>query len=363
MQFIRSFALIRRVAVFAATLVWLSACALIETGPPKLVPLPASVSLIAVGSCADQSLPQPIWDAVLAGKPELFVFMGDNVYGDVKSPDLRELKEAYATADRVSGYRRLRETVSILPIWDDHDFGVNDGGADFPYREQAKDLFVQFWGIPAEDLRRTRAGLYHAETIGAPGRQVQIILLDTRWFRSPLKATDQRRPGRGRYVADPDPAKTMLGDEQWTWLADQLRKPADVRLIVSSIQVLAEDHGFERWGNFPRERDRLLALIAETRANGVVIVSGDRHIGGFYRQVRGAPYPLYEMTSSSLNRPFRGASEVDVRRIGPLYNQENYGTVRIDWDAGTVTLALHAIDGAKVDGHTISLSLLRVSSR
>jgi alkaline phosphatase D len=304
-------------------------------------------------------LPQPIWDAVLAQKPELFVFMGDNVYGDVKSPDLGELRDAYAMAGKLDGYRRLRSTVGVLPIWDDHDYGVNDGGAEFPHREQAKELFLGFWGIAPADARRTRPGLYHAETIGPPGRRVQIILLDTRWFRSPLKVAEQRRPGRGRYVPDPDPSKTMLGDAQWAWLAEQFRQPADLRLVVSSIQVLADDHGFERWGNFPRERDRLLALVAETRANGVVFVSGDRHVGGIYRQTRGVPYPLYELTSSSLNRPFRGASENDRLRIGPLFDQENFGTVEVNWDEGTVTVALHDIDGRKVAGHTLSLSLLQ----
>jgi alkaline phosphatase D len=349
----------RRFLISGLAAAALGACTLIEPEPTRPIPLPASLTRIAVGSCADQTLPQPIWDAVLAVKPELFVFMGDNVYGDVKSPDLKELRAAYEAAGGITGYRRLRSTVSVLPIWDDHDYGVNDGGADFPYRAQSKELFLDFWGIPADDVRRARPGLYHAEIIGPPGQRVQIILLDTRWFRSPLKQTEQRRPGRGRYVADPDPSKTMLGDEQWAWLAEQLRQPAELRLVVSSVQVLAEDHGFERWGNFPRERDRLLSLIAETGASGVVFLSGDRHIGAFYRQVRGAPYPLYEMTSSSLNRPFRGASEVDIRRIGPLFDQENFGTVAIDWEAQTVTLALHDITGAKFGGHTVSLSLLK----
>jgi alkaline phosphatase D len=105
---------------------------------------------------------------------------------------------------------------------------------------------------------------------------VQVILLDTRFFRSPLKPTDQRNaPGRERYLPDEDPTKTMLGEAQWAWLADRLREPAEVRLIVSSVQVLAEGHGWERWGNFPRERQRLYDLIRDTGARGVVYLSGD----------------------------------------------------------------------------------------
>lgn len=296
---------------------------------------------IAFGSCADQDQPQPIWDAVLAYRPELFVFAGDNVYGDSTGPDLTQLKAAYAKAGRLEGYTRLRRSVRHLAIWDDHDMGVNDGGGDVPFKEASKQLFLEFWNIPAEDPRRTRAGLHHAATYGPSGQRVQVILLDTRFFRSPLKPTDQRgAAGRERYVPDPDPTKTMLGPEQWQWLAERLREPAELRLIVSSVQVLAEGHGWERWGNFPRERAKLFNLIAETRAAGVVFLSGDRHIGALYRETAGVSYALTEITSSGINKVFSGNREAGPNRLGAVYGAANFGTIDVDWWAGTVTLAL-----------------------
>ena len=45
---------------------------------------PSPLTRIAFGSCADEEKPQPIWDAVLAYQPQLFLFAGDNVYGDVR---------------------------------------------------------------------------------------------------------------------------------------------------------------------------------------------------------------------------------------------------------------------------------------
>jgi alkaline phosphatase D len=296
---------------------------------------------IAFGSCADQEQPQPIWDAVLAYKPELFIFAGDNVYGDSTGPDLSQLKAAYAKAARLDGYNRLRRAVRHLAIWDDHDLGVNDGGAEVPFKDAAKQLFLEFWGIPANDPRRTHAGLYHAATYGPPNQRVQVILLDTRYFRSPLQPTDRRgAAGRERYVPDPDPAKTMLGGEQWQWLAERLREPAELRLIVSTVQVLAEGHGWERWGNFPRERQRLYDLVSDTRANGVVLISGDRHIGALYRESSGTPYALTEITSSGLNKVFPGNREAGPNRLGAVYGAANFGTIDVDWWAGTVTLAL-----------------------
>ncbi|MDP3239115.1 MAG: alkaline phosphatase D family protein, partial [Reyranella sp.] len=111
------------------------------------------LSRIAFGSCAKQTLPQPIWEPILAYRPDLFIFAGDNVYGDFHSPDAADLKRAYDEARLVAGYARLRETVPHLAVWDDHDYGVNDGGVEFAHKEIAKDLFLDFWGAPAGDIR------------------------------------------------------------------------------------------------------------------------------------------------------------------------------------------------------------------
>ena len=173
----------------------------------------------------------------------------------------------------------------IIAIWDDHDYGANDAGGDFPYRQQSAALFRSFWQVPDTSPRGQRDGLYDAFTFGPPGQRVQIIVLDLRSFRSSLKPTDERgAAGKERYLPDPDPAKTMLGEAQWTWLGERLREPADLRLLVSSIQVLPEGHGWERWGNLPLERERLLELIEASGAGGVVILSGDRHLGALYQR-------------------------------------------------------------------------------
>jgi alkaline phosphatase D len=296
---------------------------------------------IAFGSCAEQADSQPIWDAILTYKPELFIFAGDNVYGDFNTADAGPLRKAYATADAIAGYNKLRDNVSHLAVWDDHDYGLNDGGSDFPHKVVAKDLFLDFWKVPASDVRRTREGIYDSRIVGAPGMRVQVILLDVRWFRSPLKLTDQRgAPGKERYLPDPDPAKTMLGETQWAWLAEELRKPAEVRLLVSSIQVLAEGHGWERWGNFPRERQKLFDTIRESRAKGVVLLSGDRHIGALYREAPPDMPPLYEVTSSGINKAFSAAKEPGPNRLGALYAAPNFGVIDVDWWARHVTLAL-----------------------
>ena len=299
------------------------------------------LSRIAFGSCANQTMAQPIWDAVLAYRPDLFIFAGDNVYGDFNAPDAADLKRAYDEARRIAGYARLRDTVSHLAVWDDHDYGVNDGGVEFPHKALSKDLFLDFWNVPATDIRRRRDGIYDSRVIGPPGMRVQVILLDVRWFRSPLKPTDQRgAPGKERYVPDLDPAKTMLGAEQWAWLAEELRKPAELRLVVSSTQVLAEGHGWERWGNMPLEKQKLIDTIRASGAKGVVLLSGDRHVGALYREEPAGLYPLYEATSSGLNMVYWAAKEPGPNRLGALYAAANFGVVDIDWWERKLLLAL-----------------------
>ena len=230
---------------------------------------------------------------------------------------------------------------------------------DFAHKAVSKELFLDFWNAPATDVRRTREGIYDSRVIGPPGMRVQVILLDVRWFRSPLKPTDQRgAPGKERYLPDSDPAKTMLGPVQWAWLAAELRKPAELRLIVSSTQVLAEGHGWERWGNFPLERQKLFDTIRDSGAKGVVFVSGDRHIGALYREQPAGLYPLYEMTSSGLNMVYWAAKEPGPNRLGALYAAANFGAIDVDWWERKVTLALRDEGGSVRRSVTIAFDAL-----
>jgi alkaline phosphatase D len=358
----RPAALARALApVLAAPVLFVLAAA----SPPAAAqdaPPPPTLTRVSFGSCADEEAPQPIWDAVLAYRPEIHVFAGDNVYGSAPREELREglpvLRDAYEQALRLEPVRRLREAARTLAIWDDHDYGLNDAGADHPFRQDAKDLFLDFWEVGRDDPRRSREGLYAAETFGPEGRRIQVILLDTRWFRSPLARAPERLP-TGPYVPTEDPAATLLGEAQWAWLEEQLRQPAEVRLVVSSIQVLAEGHNWERWGNFPAERRRLFDLIGSTGARGVVFLSGDRHVGAVYRAEEGVPYPLTEITSSGINRVFPGNDEPGPNRLGAVYGVANFGTVDVDWWARTLTLSLRGVNGEPVRREVVSLDALR----
>lgn len=332
---------------------------------------PVPVRRIAFGSCAKQDKPQPIWDSIAALKPEYFLFLGDNIYGD--SEDMSVLRAKYKLLGDQPGYQRLQKTCRVLATWDDHDFGANDAGAEYPKRAESQQVFLDFFGVPHDSPRRKQAGVYSSYVFGPAGKRVQVILLDARYFRSLLKPGYQPgEPGegyRGKYAPNNDPDATVLGPEQWKWLEEQLRVPAELRIIGSSFQVIADEHGSEMWGNFPRERRKLFDLIRDTKATGVVFVSGDRHLAEIAKTDPGVGYPLYDITSSSLNAPsgnftgtgVRFANEVNSYRVGLTWFDTNFGAIEIDWNQPDPVIRMQVRDekGGVVLQQRVKLSDLR----
>jgi len=328
-----------------------------SAAPP---PADKPIERIAFGSCARQEEPQPIWDKIAALRPDLFLMIGDNIYGD--SQDMEVLKAKYAKLGAMPGFQRLRESAHLLATWDDHDYGVNDGGREYPQREASQRVFLDFFRDPPDSERRSRPGVYTSHVFGPPGKRVQIILLDTRYFRSPLKPAP-KSARVGPYTATDDPAATMLGDAQWAWLAEQLKVPAEVRIIASSIQLVAEDHGWEKWMNMPAERARLFQLIRDAKAAGVLVVSGDRHLAELSMMDAGIGYPLYDLTSSGLNSGGRAwrAYEENRHRVGTMNWGDNFGMISIDWQPSDplIRLAIYDDDGDVNIQRKIRLSTLK----
>ena len=279
---------------------------------------------IGLGSCNNQNYPTPAWDALEDENLNTFFFLGDNVYGDIPSGELDYLKQSYDLFGSVIP-TWLKET-ELLVIWDDHDFGLNDGGASYKYRSQSQKLFNDFWNVPQADERRSREGIYFSTSKLITNKKVLIIGLDTRYFRSDLiKKGDT-------YQANTAPTSTILGREQWNWLKDQLSQPHDVLILATSIQLLATNHRFEKWANFPHERAKLISML-EKLDSTVLIVSGDRHRGGIYKRGN-----LIEITASSLNRGLPPYPETDELLLGETHTVHNYGLIEFTNKNMTVAL-------------------------
>lgn len=329
------------------------------TMPSAPLDVSAPVTRIAFGSCNKQYGRQDHWAAIAATDPDLFVYLGDNVYGDVRTddPSVPELRAAYYQLARSKEFSAFRGQTPILAIWDDHDYGLNDAGAEFELKEASEALFEDVWALPEDDPRREREGVYHAVTVGEDGQRVQIILLDTRFHRSALTKTPQRGAvGRERYVPSTDDDQTMLGAGQETWLAETLEAPADLRILVTTVQLMADGHGWEAWATLPKARARLYDQLAEAQSGGapILVVSGDRHRGGLYRaQADGETFT--EMTASSLNASFDGDEEPGPNRLGPTVTAENFGLIEIDWSGGAAEMVLLGTDGQRLQRTLVGL--------
>ena len=295
---------------------------------------------IGLGSCIHQDEPQPIWNSIKKDNLDGFIFLGDNVYGD--SPSLKLNKMARAYIKQKDNFPNWLMEKEILAIWDDHDYGKNDGGSEYKLKKEAQQLFLKFWNIPPDDIRHSREGIYF-DTIKEVGNlKIHFIGLDTRYFRSELKVS------KSIYKDNTDKNATVLGKSQWEWLINVLKKDSDLVVMLTSIQLLATEHRFEKWSNFSLERKKLIDLI-ESLNKQVMVISGDRHRGGIYKYNN-----IYELTSSSMNRPVKGF-ETDNLLIGKTHYEENYGIISINTETSIVKLDLKNKKGLVLESVAIPL--------
>lgn len=323
---------------------------------PQVVDERSLPARIAFGSCADQERPQPILETVVARSPDLFVYLGDNIYGDTE--DMGELRAKYAILAARPEFRALRAKCPLLAIWDDHDYGANDAGRYYPKKAESREVFLDFWREPADSARRDHPGIYHAHTFRAKGRALQVILLDTRTFRDDLLLAGEapEPPLKNDYRPNPDPGATILGEAQWDWLRERLAEPADLRIIATSIQFGHSYNGWESWTNVPHERERMIELIAETRANGVVFISGDVHWGEINRQEVDGGYPLYDVTASGINNDW-DVIEPSARRVGSAVPEYNVGFIEVDWAREDPLVSLISVDASGAERNRVDLRL------
>ncbi|MGY6559931.1 MAG: alkaline phosphatase D family protein [Nitritalea sp.] len=281
---------------------------------------------MAFGSCNKHDLPQPLWDPILADNPEVWIWMGDNVYGDTHDMELLEKK--YQAQFAHPAYTQLRKQAQVIGIWDDHDYGINDGGKYYSQKEASQALMLDFLEEPADSPRRSQAGAYASYTYGQGQQRAKVILLDARYHRDTIYRVD------GAYR--PNTSGTILGEAQWEWLEKELRESdAQVHLIASGVQFIAEEHGWEKWANFPKELERLEALLISSGAANPVFLSGDRHIAEISRKTLANGQDIYDITSSGLTHTWSSwRPEPNKHRIaGDHVAALHYGLLEIDWQA------------------------------
>lgn len=304
---------------------------------------PSALTRIAFGSCSKQDSAQ-IWKAVVSQRPQLWIWLGDNIYADTHDPKV--MRSYYDKQKNNPDYLSLLKTCPVIGIWDDHDYGQNDGGKYYSRKNESKEELLRFLDVPANDPVRNHEGVYSSHTYGNGRQKIKIILLDTRAFRDTLiKSTIKGR----KYEVNPD--GDILGEEQWKWLEKELtNSDAAIHLIGSGVQFISNEHTNEKWGNFPKSRQRMLSLLAKLKPSHPIILSGDRHMAEFSRlNVDGLPYPLFDFTSSGLTHTwaYKTLTEPNEHRVGKMIIAKNFGMLLIDWSdkEPTVTMEIHGPTG------------------
>lgn len=326
--------------------------------------LPAwAIDKIYFGSCGKQYKEMPILDAIAKDDPDVFIFLGDNIYGDTQN--MSELKQKYDVLGQHQGFQKLKNTAELIAIWDDHDYGENDAGKEYPKKEASRKIMLDFWEEPKDSARYSRDGIYTSYMYGIQERSIHVILPDLRWNRDSLNEVSkteylaERLPrNMGPYDVVEDEYASMLGEKQWQWLEQQLLKPSKIKVIGSSLQLLPEFTGWESWANFPKDRERLLTFIAKHKIPGVIMISGDTHWGEVSYVKNHEGYGLWEVTSSGLSEKWKDVSP-NKHRVGAFTHEVNYGFIEVDWQQHDPLIAIGLKD---VKGNIFSQQQFRLSS-
>ena len=271
------------------------------------------VTRIALIGCHQQDRPAPALALYPKTDPDLVIWVGDNVYADT-TDDPSHIERCLAVLEAKPGFRELRDLAPFAVTWDDHDYGLNNSGRHYAHKRASADIFRRFWRLE-EQIPAERDGIYHAQLHDFGGKRLHVVLLDVRYNRD-----------------DPGPEADMLGEAQWQWLAEELKTPSDLRLIVSGTQILVEpESGWETWTQYPRSLERLVELLRRSQCERTLFITGDQH----YAEVGRAPgmldFDLVEVMFAGINQIEDAA--VHPLRVSPVQKSlDSVGFIDVQWE-------------------------------
>lgn len=302
---------------------------------------------IAIGSCFFLADANPMWgrqgygggfdifDSIAGQKPDLMIWMGDNLY--FQAPDELDpvsMAMRYRRQRTFAPLQKLLTAAPHLATWDDHDYGPNDADMSYVMKGESLQLFRRFWANPSYGLPDV-PGVFGQARWG----DVDVFLLDDRWYRSANKAIDT-------------PDKSMFGAQQLAWLRNALiYSDAPIKLVVNGSQMWNRANRFEGWNHFSSEQRAFADWLIAQRIDGVVFLSGDRHFTELLKVERPGTYPLYEFTSSPLTsraweEPEAGERSNPDAVPGTLVGQRQFGMIRVTGPGNDRKLALESYDSS-----------------
>ncbi len=234
---------------------------------------------IAISSCVAKNF-HKAWDVLRENEPDFHLMLGDTAYVDRTDP-----KRHWDRHLRVRNTQEIARAFKNIPhysVWDDHDYGANNGDSRLKGKEKSLATWKQLWCNPEMGLKDIPGVFYKFSWA-----DVDFFVLDGRYYRSSPHAPN-------------DDKKTMLGDTQFNWLVKSLKESkAKFKVLATGSTWISKDS----WKPFPESRRRLLKAIQENKISGVVYFSGDLHyckIKQHGKLIHPIGYPLVEITSSGI---------------------------------------------------------------
>ncbi len=246
-----------------------------------------------------------IFDTIAAQDADMMLWLGDNWY--YREVDFDAEQNMIYRASHDKGRDFLQPIFAKFPnyaIWDDHDFGPDNSGGYFIFKENSLKIFKNIWANPSYGMPETPGTFTKVRF-----NDVDFFLLDDRYHRSNEKLPDGKD-------------KHMYGDAQLLWLKNQLvASKQPFKFIVGGNQMLNDYNHYEGWDQYRYERDAFLKWLDEAKIEGVVFLSGDKHHTELLKIPRQNAYPLYELTCS----PFTAGTHekyIEAQRKKPILMQD-----------------------------------------
>jgi alkaline phosphatase D len=311
----------------------------------RVAPTPTDPAQLRLATASCQHFESGFYAAhadLAAWAPDLVVFLGDFIYeygaaniggavvrshGTGETFTLEDYRNRYALYLGDADLRAARAVCPWVVIWDDHEVANNyamltSQYSDPPDQFAARRLaaYQAWWEhMPVRMPRPAGEDTIIYRTV-AWGSLAEMILLDGRQFRSDQSCGDVVLSLDPACPETADPARTMLGTEQESWLGEQLAATTATWPVIAQQTVLSDvtlPNGavlnFDQWDGYPAARQRVLLQAAQ--AARAIVLTGDIHLAA----VGAIPGVGVEFVASSVSSP--GLVPPDVLEVVTSFPQ------------------------------------------
>ena len=270
-----------------------------------------------------------IYLSMLQQNADFMLWLGDNVY--FLNGEYNSHKRMMKKMIKVRQNPEMNSFLTSMPhyaIWDDHDYGPNDGDRTWKNKDESLEVFGRFWPNPGFGTETTPGNFCSFDY-----KDCSFFLLDDRYYRDKEEFTE------------------FLGPGQLEWLKNGLKESdATFKFIACGSQVLNDITKGESYAKFFAERRNLFNFIRNEKINGVVFLTGDRHFTEVLKLEQEDMYPLYDLTLSPISMWVYKFGEGHRERYNPLriegtlFQEMNFGKIRVSGAEGDRTATLEIRD-------------------